>query len=819
MNSLKWRQKIGLALLVGLALVLLPLNTALAAGGMDAVNKWAWSTNSGWINFAPDNGGVTVYSDHLEGYAWSEALGWIRMGTVTLGGAHIYANDAAGTYGVNNDGVGNLSGFAWSANAGWINFAPANGGVWVDPVTGGFEGYAWGENVGWIKFNGTAANSSAYQTQTAWHGDLLAAYQNGMAAVISTHHPGAASSNGLNITNVSFTNDPGDGILFGHNNAAFATLATNLPGGVDQRWARTWQLDVKDGAGVSGGRVTLTFDIAAAGGQGSFSNTGKYDLLKRAAGSSDAFTTVAVIGSPSFSVDFKQITFTVDAGQPGSEFTLGYSNTSTLTDLSLDIGPTAGGSPVVITSENLTGATAVTFGGTAAACTFDSATQITCTSPVHAAGTVDVAVTIPGGSITLNTRFTYVGAVQAISPNFGPIAGGTTLTLTDGTGPNFSGATAVTFGGTPAASFTVHSGGEITAVTPAHASGMVDVVVSAPAGTYTYPGGFAFYGAHIPLAPISTPAANATLPFNQSPSQWQVRFNKDMLHVSAADANWSASALNPANYLLASAGLNGVFDTKTCLAGIQSDDEPIMINSVTYNATSYTATLSVNKGQPLPVGQYQLLACGTTSIKDPNGVKLNAGLQDTRFTLVINPTLNLPGTVGSNQPETLPVTGFAPGRVTLLAKQAVPYAGMDNLRLEIPLIGVRMNIVGVPQTGGSWDVSWLGKDAGYLAGSAYPTHAGNSVLTGHVWDASNRPGPFVYLGTLKYGDVIQILAFGQVYTYEVRETRLIEPGNVNSVMKHEDLSWVTLLTCESYNAGTGSYTYRRMVRAVLIDVK
>jgi len=808
----------GLALLLGLALVLMPLNTALAAGGMDAVNKWAWGTNSGWINLAPDNGGVTVYSDHLEGYAWSEALGWIRMGTNTLGGAHTYPNDAAGTYGVNNDGVGNLSGFAWSANAGWINFAPANGGVWVDPVTGGFEGYAWGENVGWIKFKGTAASSATYQAQTAWHGDLLAAYQHGMAAVISSHHPGAASSNGLNIANVSFLNDPGDGILFGHNNAAFATLTSSLPGGVDQRWARTWQLDVKDGAGVSGGQVTLTFDIAVAGGQGSFSSAGKYDLLKRAAGSSDTFTTVAVIGSPSFSADFKQITFTVDVGQPGSEFTLGLTNTPTLTDLSLDIGPTAGGSPVVITGVNLTGG-AVTFGGTAAACTVDSDTQITCTSPAHAAGTVDVAVTTTGGTTTLNTRFTYVGAVQAISPNFGPIAGGTTLTLVDGTGPNFSGATAVTFGGTPAASFTVNSGGEITVVTPAHASGMVDVVVSAPAGTYTYPGGFAFYGAHIPLAPISTPAANATLPFNQSPSQWQVRFNKDMLHVSAADANWSASALNPANYLLVSIGLNGVFDTQTCLAGIQSDDGPVTINSVTYNATSYTATLSVNNGQPLPVGQYQLLVCGTTSIKDPNDVKLNAGLQDTRFALVINPSSNPPGTGGSSQAGILPATGFAPDRVTLLAKQAVPYAGMANLRLEIPVIGVRMNIVGVPQTGGGWDVSWLGKDAGYLAGSAYPTHTGNSVLTGHVWDASNQPGPFVYLGRLIYGDMIQILAFGQVYTYEVRENRLVGPGNVNSVMKHEGLSWVTLLTCESYNAGTGSYAYRRMVRAILINVK
>ena len=105
------------------------------------------------------------------------------------------------------------------------------------------------------------------------------------------------------------------------------------------------------------------------------------------------------------------------------------------------------------------------------------------------------------------------------------------------------------------------------------------------------------------------------------------------------------------------------------------------------------------------------------------------------------------------------------------------------------------------------------------AGSAYPTWAGNTVLTGHVWDANNHPGPFVNLSLLKYGDRIKIYAFGQVYIYEIRENRLVEPGNINAVMKHEEKAWVTLLTCVSYNSTTGNYSYRRMVRAVLISVE
>lgn len=55
--------------------------------------------------------------------------------------------------------------------------------------------------------------------------------------------------------------------------------------------------------------------------------------------------------------------------------------------------------------------------------------------------------------------------VTNVSPNTGPYAGGTSVTIT---GTNFTGATAVSFGGIPAASFTVVNDTTITATTPAH---------------------------------------------------------------------------------------------------------------------------------------------------------------------------------------------------------------------------------------------------------------------------------------------------------------------------------------------------------------
>ena len=52
--------------------------------------------------------------------------------------------------------------------------------------------------------------------------------------------------------------------------------------------------------------------------------------------------------------------------------------------------------------------------------------------------------------------------------------------------------------------------------------------------------------------------------------------------------------------------------------------------------------------------------------------------------------------------------------------------GADGMTLEIPSLGVTMPVVGVPETFDGWDVSWLGEDAGWLAGTAYPTWEGNS---------------------------------------------------------------------------------------------
>jgi len=132
--------------------------TVVPAAGLNMTvsssNSHAWGENIGWINFSPAHGGVRlVYNgsdSYLEGYAWCQNIGWIKLGADGAGGP--YRNTAATNWGVNMDERWNLSGFGWSEAAGWLNFAPAGGGVRVEPTSGKFTGYAWGQNVGWIKF-------------------------------------------------------------------------------------------------------------------------------------------------------------------------------------------------------------------------------------------------------------------------------------------------------------------------------------------------------------------------------------------------------------------------------------------------------------------------------------------------------------------------------------------------------------------------------------------------------------------------------------------------------------------------------------------
>jgi hypothetical protein len=204
----------------------------------------------------------------------------------------------------------------------------------------------------------------------------------------------------------------------------------------------------------------------------------------------------------SYTVDSDtQITATAPAGSAGSVditvTTVGGTSTATAADHFTYIaapsvtgvgpaaGPTSSGTLVTITGIGFTGASAVSFGSNAAV-SFNivSDTKITASAPAGSAGTVDITVTTVGGTSTTSTadHFTYVAApsVTGLDVSSGPLSGGTVVTIT---GSGFTGASAVAFGSTPAASYTVDSDTEITATASAEAAGTVDITVTTIGGT------------------------------------------------------------------------------------------------------------------------------------------------------------------------------------------------------------------------------------------------------------------------------------------------------------------------------------------------
>jgi hypothetical protein len=228
-----------------------------------------------------------------------------------------------------------------------------------------------------------------------------------------------------------------------------------------------------------------TFGPAAGGTPVTITGTGFTGATVVHFGTASA-TNLTVVNSTTITVDSPAGTGTVDvtvttpAGMsttsPADQFSYG----PTVTSLNPAFGPAAGGTLVTITGTGFTGATVVDFGSTAATnFTVVTDTSITAESPAGT-GAVDVTVMTPNGTSATSSGdvFTYAPTVTGLTPNQGPEAGNTFVTIT---GTGFTGATAVDFGTTPATNLTVVNGTTITVDSPA-GTGTVDVTITTPAG-------------------------------------------------------------------------------------------------------------------------------------------------------------------------------------------------------------------------------------------------------------------------------------------------------------------------------------------------
>ena len=136
------------------------------------------------------------------------------------------------------------------------------------------------------------------------------------------------------------------------------------------------------------------------------------------------------------------------------------------------------GKTIGFLGQGFTGATTVSFNGTAASPVVKSSSYLTATVPAGAtSGFVTVAAS--AGTLTSNKKFLVTPQVTGFTPSSG--TAGTVVTIT---GVSLTQATRVSFGGVAAATVTVRSDTQVTATVPSSANtGKISVTTSGGTAT------------------------------------------------------------------------------------------------------------------------------------------------------------------------------------------------------------------------------------------------------------------------------------------------------------------------------------------------
>ncbi|BAQ81547.1 putative Ig domain-containing protein [Pseudomonas sp. St29] len=280
------------------------------------------------------------------------------------------------------------------------------------------------------------------------------------------------------------------------------------------------------------------------------------------------------------------------------------------------------------------------------------------------AGTYTFSITLNDGlnqggvaTYTLVVTSSATPTLTTVTPNNGSTAGATSVTLT---GTNLTGATAVSFGGTSATGYIVNNATTITATTPAHAAGAVNVVVTTPGGTATLTNGYTYNVPPPTVGPVSaTVAANSSA-------------NPITLSLSGGAAS-SVAVATAASHGTATA--SGTSITYTPTAGYSGSD------SFTYTATNASGTSS-----PATV---------TITVSAP--------------TLAITPTTLPDGIQGTAYNQTVTATGGTTSYTYAISAGSLP-AGL-SLNTSSGVIS------GTPTVSGTFNLTVTATDANSATGS------------------------------------------------------------------------------------------------------
>ncbi|WP_143452498.1 putative Ig domain-containing protein [Janthinobacterium sp. 61] len=305
----------------------------------------------------------------------------------------------------------------------------------------------------------------------------------------------------------------------------------------------------------------------------------------------------------------------------------------TLTSLTPASGSSSGGTSVTLTGTNLTGATAVSFGGTAAASFIvNSATTITATTPAHAAGAVNVIVTTSGGTATLTNGYTYtppppppplanaVSATVAANSSANPI----TLSLGGGAATSVAVASAASHGTATASGTAItytptagYSGTDSFTYTATNAGGTssaatVTITVSAPTLILT-PASLGNGTTGTPYA-ATISAAGGTAPYSFAITAGTLPAGLS-LNTSTGAISGTPTTSGTTNLTITATDANSVTASKpyTLVIGVQAPVANAVSVTVAANSSANPITLNLSGGTASSVAIASAASHGTAT--------------------------------------------------------------------------------------------------------------------------------------------------------------------------------------------------------------
>ena len=155
---------------------------------------------------------------------------------------------------------------------------------------------------------------------------------------------------------------------------------------------------------------------------------------------------------------------------------------------------------------------------------------------------------------------------------------------------------------------------------------------------------------------------------------------------------------------------------------------------------------------------------------------------------------------------------FGNGTNGMMSVQA---AAKPKERIQIPSIGLDLQIVVARFRRGTWNFNRILRQAAYLDMRPLPGQGNNAVIGAHSELARRRPGPFYKLGQVKPNDEIIVTHKGVPYRYVVQSVYLVDPTDLSPIYQ-TDGEVLTLITCDDFNDKTRSYDKRLIVRATSV---